>query len=117
PRGGGPPPRAGPFRGPPLRPPPRPPLGEADPDLLLGAALGRAVVDAATKSVGQVLLAHLRVRGVVGVLVAAAVAEVTHEPGGGVAQVQRHRLRGLLLDVAAGRRPRRRNPGWLGGAR
>src|SRR5262245_59607087 len=67
---------------------PRPPLGEALGELLLGPARGGAVVDAAAERVGQVLLAHLRVGGVVRVLIPAAVAQIGHQAGGRVAQMQ-----------------------------
>src|SRR5262245_57408305 len=66
---------------------PRPPLRETLGDLLFGPSRGGTVVDAAAQRVGQMLLAHLRVGRIVSVLVAAAVAEVGHEAGRGVAEV------------------------------
>ena len=52
-------------------------------------------------------LLDLRVRRVVGVLIAPSVAEVLHEAGRRVADVERHRLGGALADVLLGLAERR----------
>src|SRR5262245_10773573 len=68
------------------------PVGEAAGDVGLEAAVGRAIVLPATERLGQVLLFDAGIGRVVGVLVAGAVADVAHEPGRRVADVQRYRL-------------------------
>src|SRR5215470_1121771 len=59
--------------------PPRSPRGETSRQLLLEAPVHRPVVDSAAQRLGQVLLSDAGVLGVVGVLIALAVAHVGHE--------------------------------------
>src|SRR3989442_9963232 len=73
---------------------PAAPVPQAASDLGLQAAVGGPVVAAPAQRLGQVFLVHPRVRGVVGVLVTLAVAQVLHQAGRGVADVQRHGLGG-----------------------
>src|SRR3972149_5270387 len=72
---------------PPPRPPP--PRGEPARGLRFEPPVGRPVVPAAPEGVGQVLLVHPRLGRVVRVLVARAVAQLLHERGRRVADVQR----------------------------
>src|SRR5262249_34741864 len=86
---------------------PLPPLLQTKRDLVLGAAVRRPVVDPTAQRVRQMLLAHERIRRVVRVLVSLPVPEIGHEARGRIADVQRHGLRGLLLNVLLHRVPRR----------
>src|SRR5262244_1421263 len=79
--------------------PPAVPRGEACRELFLEPAVHRTVVDPAAQGLGQMLLGDAGIHGVVGVLIALAVAHVRHEARGGVAEVQRHRLGRLVLDI------------------
>ena len=73
------------FQGPPALQPP--------PDRLLEAPIGRPVVAPASERGGQAFHGRHTVGVVVGVAVALAVAQILHERGRGVAQVQRRRAR------------------------
>ena len=70
------------------------------PSGLLEAAAGRPVVLPPLQPLGQAVHAGDRVGRVVGVLVALAVAERLHQPGGRVAQVRGDRLGDVLGGVA-----------------
>src|SRR5947199_79639 len=76
-------------------------------DGLLVATIGRVVIGAVLDRVGQMLLLHLRLLVVVGVAIALAVADLSHQGGGGIAQVQRHRVGARPLDVLLHGRVRR----------
>src|SRR5262249_58790428 len=78
---------------------PAPPRRQALPDLGLEPAVGRPVVLPPAEGIGQVLLVDARLGRVVGVLIAGAVAEPFHEPGGRIAYVQRHSLGRTLPHV------------------
>src|SRR5690606_27683106 len=61
-------------------------------DLDLQATLARLVVTAGLHALGEIILAGgIGVGFIVGIAVGLAVAELFHQPGRGVAQVQRHR--------------------------
>src|SRR5882724_8985920 len=93
-----------PGLGPAARPALLAPLEEAGREVFFLPAIGGVVVRPAAQRRRQMLLIHRRV---VRVLIALAIAQPGHEPGGGIAQMQRHRLGGLLADVVAHRVPRR----------
>src|SRR5437867_4211638 len=67
-------------------------MASPPPEVGFEAPLGRAVVLASAKRLRQVVLVYARVRRVVRVLVAGAVAEVLHESRRRVADVERHGL-------------------------
>src|SRR5215831_7322385 len=100
-----------------VRVPPLSPLLQTKCDLVLGAAVRRPVVNPPAERVRQMLLAHERIRRVVRVLVSLPVAKIGHEPSGRIADVQRHRLGGFLVNVLRHRVPRRIDGVGLGGQR
>src|SRR5881628_425600 len=65
--------------------PPVSPLLQAPGELGLQSSIRRPIVSPTAQGLGEVLLIHARIRGVVRVLVALAVAEILHESGGRVA--------------------------------
>src|SRR5262245_9695048 len=81
-----------------LIPPPEP-VREPSPQVGFESPVGGMVIAPATESLGQVLLVHAGLGIVVGIPVAAAVAEILHESRRGIADVWRHRLRRPLGNV------------------